>query len=142
MNPIRLRVVRSSRIRHRGVSLDDVKIALGIGALALGLVLVPAATPTANPSFAFGRVGGNILPYTVRISSQGTLSTTGPVHLRNPERKLTSAALSRLLGRAQKERFFALPARIGCPGALPDFASMYVTVTTTARTKRALAHGE
>src|SRR5439155_22573468 len=64
------------------------------------------------------------------------------VYLQNPGKQLSSAALTRLLRRALRERFFALPARIGCPGTLPDFASMYVTVSTGTRTKRVLTHGE
>jgi hypothetical protein len=111
------------------------------GAVALALTLVASGSSARNPSFAFGRVGGNIEPYTVKISSSGALSRVGPVALKNPDKRLSSAALARLLALAVDKRFFALPRHTFCAGSLPDFASMFVTVSTATRTKTVFVRG-
>jgi hypothetical protein len=125
----------------RTSTLADMKLLAITGALALGLALAASGSSARNPSFAFGRIGGNIQPYTVKISPRGTLSTNGPVALRNPDKKLSATALASLLKLATRERFFSLPRRISCAGALPDFASMFVTVSTATRTKTVAEHG-
>ena len=117
------------------------KLLAFIGATAVGLALAAPGSSARNPSFAFGRVGGNIQPYTVKITSGGTLSATGPVRLRNPDKQLSSTALTGLVKLAVKERFFSLPHRIVCTGSLPDFASMFVTVSTATRERTVTVRG-
>jgi hypothetical protein len=48
----------------------------------------------------------------------------------------------RLLKLALREHFFSLPRRVGCAGALPDFASSFVTVSTSAKTRTVTVHGD
>jgi len=55
--------------------------------------------------------------------------------------RLPPTALAHLLGIASKQRFFALPRRITCAGSLPDFASMFVKVSTPTRTRTVLVRG-
>ena len=110
--------------------------------LAAAAVLAFPAGGTARtlaaPLFAFGRVGGNIQPYTVTIRKDGTLAAAGPVQLADPGKQLPAARLTALLRLARTERFWALPPRTSCRDSLPDFASLTVTVYTgsTPRTVR------
>jgi len=111
------------------------------GAIVLLLALAASGSAARNPSFAFGRTSGNIEPYTVNIGSTGKISAVGPITLRNEDKRLATTALTRLLGLAVKERFFALPRRVTCAGSLPDFASMFVTVSTATRTRTVVVRG-
>jgi hypothetical protein len=106
--------------------------ALCIGASAAG------AAGTVNPTFAFGRTGGNIAPFRVEIRSDGTVAHSGAVRLGHPGVRLSLQRREALLRIAQRERFWSLPASIRCPGSLPDFASLFVTVRkgTATRTVR------
>lgn len=107
-------------------------------AASLGLA---APGSTARASFAFGRTGGNIEPYTVRIGANGKIVAMGPVTVKNADARLSSVTLLHLLAVSDRERFFALPRRITCAGSLPDFAAAFVTVSTARRTRTVVVRG-
>jgi hypothetical protein len=88
--------------------------------------MVPLLLLTAQTGFAFGRVGGNIMPFTVTISTSGAVTTSGPAPARL--RKLTKRQLA-VLNRAVVETSFAqLPAVTACPNTLPDVAAQFIRV--------------
>ena len=97
--------------------------ALAVALVASAVLAAPAASATSGPSFAFGRGGGNIRPTNVRIAASGRVTVDGKLR-----RTLAQAKLRALLRVALAQRFFALPREIVCPGQLPDFATLYVTV--------------
>lgn len=104
-------------------------------AAALLFAFPAAGTAGPQPLFELGRMGGNIEPFTVAIQSDGTLEHTGDVRLAQPGKQLSTARLAALMQLARTQRFWALPHRTLCPGALPDVASLYVTIHTgTTRT--------
>ena len=91
-------------------------------------------------SFAFGRTGGNIAPFTVTISSSGAVRVTGPVEPR--VKVLGPAARARLAALVETTRFSTLPLTTRCRGALPDEASNFVTVRSAGVTRTVLVHGD
>ena len=110
--------------------------AMLIAAVLLAVVAAePAGTAVKLSGFAFGRIGGNIRPFTVSIASTGVVHTSGAVTAQRT--KLTSAQLVSLNRIANMTRFGKLPKATNCPGTLPDVASTYVRVG--ARTVR--VHG-
>ena len=111
--------------------------AIAVAVVASALLAAPAGTATGGPSFAFGRGGGNIMPLDVRIAASGRVTVDG-----KPKHTLTQARLQALLRLALSERFFALPRKIICPGQLPDFATLYVTVRNGSGAARTVTqHG-
>ncbi|MDX6470550.1 MAG: hypothetical protein QOF75_2353, partial [Gaiellaceae bacterium] len=105
--------------------------------LLLGLAagVLPAASAVQPTGFAFGRLGGNIRPYTVSIANSGTVRTSGAVEV--GRMMLTSVQLATLNRVATETNFVKLPAATNCAGTLPDVASTFVRVG--ARTVR--VHG-
>lgn len=96
---------------------------------------VPAADAVQPTGFAFGRLGGNIRPYSVTIANSGVVHTSGAVQVgRTRVTPVQLAALNRI---ATETRFTMLPAATNCRGSLPDVATTYVRVG--ARTVR--VHG-
>jgi hypothetical protein len=113
-------------------------LALTVAGLALSTQA--AAAPTTSISFAFGRIGGNIAPFTVTIASNGSTTAAGPARpLKSRVSALELARLSRLV---TTQRFFTLPRSTRCPGTLPDFASEFITVHRGALTRRVVVHGD
>lgn len=112
------------------------------GALAAALVLAGGGSAASGPSFAFGRTGGNIQPYEVEISPTGRITASGAITLKSVGTRLPRTTLAHLLGIASRQRFFALPRRLTCAGSLPDFASSFVRVSTTTRTRTVLVRGD
>ena len=110
--------------------------ALVAAAAALATLAVAAANATTGPSFAFGRGGGNVVPTNVRIAATGKVTIDGEAHGRLPRAKLRA-----LLAVAVAQRFFVLPRQIQCARTLPDFATLYVTVRTPARTRTVAERG-
>jgi hypothetical protein len=84
-----------------------------------------AATVPAQ-GFAFGRAGGNIVPFTVTIAAGGRVHASGPVRV--GRRMLTHAQLTALANVVAQARFTTLPAVTNCPGTLPDVAATFVRV--------------
>jgi hypothetical protein len=98
--------------------------------------MAPLLLAVPQTGFAFGRVGGNIRPYTVTISTAGVVTTTGPASVRL--QKLTKQQLA-VLNRVVVETSFArLPAVTACAKTLPDVAAQFIRVG--ARTVR--VHGQ
>jgi hypothetical protein len=96
---------------------------------------LPAAGAVRPTGFAFGRLGGNIRPYTVTIANTGVVHSSGAVVVgRTHVAPVQLAALNRI---ATETQFTMLPASTSCRGTLPDVASTYVRVG--ARTVR--VHG-
>ena len=101
-------------------------------AVPLAFLLVAAAgaslaTAAVRPTgFAFGRLGGNIRPYTVTIANSGVVHTSGAVTVRR--KLLTSVQLATLNRIATETNFIVLPKATNCRGTLPDVASTYIRV--------------
>ena len=95
-------------------------------AAVLLLALVPAAGASPPSGFAFGRLGGNIRPYTVSIAADGRVQVSGPATA--GRMKLTAAQLASLNRAAADARFASLPAMANCPGTLPDIATTFIRV--------------
>jgi hypothetical protein len=110
--------------------------ALAAAAVAATTLAATAAGATTGPSFAFGRTGGNIRPTTTRIAATGKVTVDGQAR-----GTLTRAKLRSLLAVAVAQRFFALPRQIECPGMLPDFATLYVTVRSGSRVRTVSQRG-
>lgn len=121
-------------------------------ALALGIVTIALAVPLAvlagsqatsdtPPSFSFGRSGGNIAPFTVKIGRDGRVTSKGPVTPAPTSTPLSSPLRNGLAKLAKAEGFFAMPTAIRCQGTLPDFASRFVTVSAAGQTRTVSARG-
>jgi hypothetical protein len=110
-----------------------------LAAAALG-AQVGTASATAPISFAFGRIGGNIEPFTVTIAADGSVSSTGPV--RPLKSRVDSLGLARLGSIVTAQRFFTLPRSTRCPDTLPDFASSFVVVRKGSLSRRVLVRGD
>lgn len=96
---------------------------------------LPASSAVQPTGFAFGRIGGNIRPYSVAIANSGVVRTSGAVAV--GRKRLTSLQLAGLNRVATETMFGTLPETTNCPGSLPDVAATYVRVG--ARTVR--VHG-
>src|ERR1051326_4132163 len=118
-----------------------------LAALLLALVAAAGgrssstATGTGTASFAFGRTGGNILPFSVTIARNGHVTSHGAVKQANPNLTVSADVLRGLLRLAQAEGFFAMPQLIPCSRGLPDIASLFVTVKRSSGTKTVTVHG-
>jgi hypothetical protein len=90
------------------------------------MALLAIVTALAQTGFAFGRTGGNIMPFTVSITTGGQVTATGaaPAHATKVS-KLRLANLDRAVLDAQ---FQTMPAVTNCPGTLPDIASQVIRV--------------
>jgi hypothetical protein len=88
------------------------------------LAFASAAGASPQRGFEFGRLGGNIRPYTVSIASGGKVSVSGAATA--GRMKLTAAQLATLDRAVTDARFGALPPTTNCPGTLPDIASTFI----------------
>ena len=88
------------------------------------LALVPAAGASPQRGFAFGRLGGNIRPYTVSIASNGVVRVSGSATA--GRMKLSAAQLATLDRAVTDARFGAFPPMTNCPGTLPDIATTFI----------------
>ena len=93
-------------------------------ATVLLLALAPAAGASPQRGFAFGRLGGNIRPYTVSIASNGSVRVSGSVTA--GRMNLTAAQLATLDRAVTDARFGAFPSMTNCPGTLPDIATTFI----------------
>ena len=91
--------------------------------LLVALSLAHAAPQT---GFAFGRVGGNIMPFTVTIATSGAVKRTGSAP--NGATHLSKQQLAVLNRVAVETRFTRMPAVTACPNTLPDIAAQFVRV--------------
>jgi hypothetical protein len=104
--------------------MRPVLLASALAALAALL----AATVRAQPAtgFAFGRSGGDIMPFRISISTAGVVTTAGPTTI--GRRRLTKLQLAELNRVAFLTSFSTLPVTTSCPGTLPDIASRFIRV--------------
>ena len=93
-------------------------------AAVLLLALAPAAGASPQRAFAFGRLGGNIRPYTVAIASDGGVRVSGSATA--GRMKLTATQLATLNRAVTDLRFGALPRMTNCPGTFPDIATTFI----------------
>jgi hypothetical protein len=96
------------------------------------------AAPAGAGTWTFGRHGGNIRPFTVRIDGSGRVTASG---ITVGARKLSRATLARLLRTARSGGFFAMPAFTACSGILPDIAGLFVTYRSAASTHTVSVRG-
>jgi hypothetical protein len=95
------------------------------------VVLLAAALPSAvgatpQRGFAFGRTGGNIIPFTVSIDNDGRVHVSGPVAvMRKKLSRIEVATLNRVVATNGFER---LAPMTQCPDTLPDVAATFVRV--------------
>jgi hypothetical protein len=99
-----------------------------------------AATGT-PVTIVFGQEMGNIRPFSVTITSNGTITPLGPIRLTGNAAMISQDAVSGLVLLAQAEGFRTLPSFTSCPGALPDLASRYISIRTPGWKHRASARG-
>jgi len=97
-----------------------------VALVVLAALLPSTGSAAAKRGFAFGRAGGNIMPFTVSISNDGVVHTTGAVTVRR--QKLTLLQIAALNRVAATNGFSAMPAATNCPGTLPDVAATFVRV--------------
>ena len=117
------------------------RIAVLATSALLALPAAGAARAREDPSFAFGRIGGNIVPFRVEIRADGTLERSGPVRLAHPDARLSLQRLAGLVRFARTQRFWSLPQRIRCRGSLPDYAYLFVTIRTADKTRTVMVRG-
>jgi len=93
--------------------------------LAVVILLATAAGARAPLAFSFGRTGGSIMPFDVKIFADGRVGVTGAV--RRIERvTVTPQALAALRKLANAERFFSMPASTNCLGTVGGLATNYI----------------
>jgi hypothetical protein len=118
------------------------RVLVVVAALALVLPAGGTARPPTQPPFSFGRIGGNIVPFTVSINADGAVTHTGPVEPSNPNVVVSQARRLALLALARRKGFWSLPRRTLCPDSLPDVASLFVTIHSGARTHTVAVRGD
>jgi hypothetical protein len=97
--------------------------------LAAGLTLAVAADVSAAPQrygFAFGRTGGHIRPYTVRIANTGAVSVYGPAAVGRSQ--LTPRLIGQLNLKSVQIDFAHLPKARSCAGSPADVAYTFIRV--------------
>jgi hypothetical protein len=113
-------------------------------ALAVPLVVFasgPAGRQAPPPTLAFGRKGGNILPFTVRIGNDGRVTASGPVHVAPTATPLSLPLRNGLAKLAQAEGFFTMAPLLSCGRVNPDVAGRFVTVTALGKTRTVTERG-
>lgn len=125
-----MRLVRISAL----LAAVTVALAVPIAVLAGG-----SGKSQAPPTFAFGRTGGNIVPFTVTIAANGHVSTTGTQKL-----TITTATVplrNGLARLAKAEGFWTMATSLSCGKILPDIASRFITIKSGGRARTVLARG-
>jgi len=112
-------------------------------ALAVPLVVFAGGATKRQPppTFAFGRSGGNIIPFTVTIGKDGRVATSGPVHVTATGAPLSLPLRNGLAKLAQAEGFSSGSALVACKGVNPDIAGRFITVTARGKTHTVTARG-
>lgn len=90
------------------------------------VLALTAVLATSHTGFAYGRTGGNIMPFAISVATSGIVRSTGPapVHVG----LVSKEQLANLNRMVVETRFSSLPARTECPGALPDVADEFIRV--------------
>jgi len=113
--------------------------------LAIFLVVaavLPASSAGARSSLAFacGRRGGTIMPFQVKIFSDGRVSVTGAVH-RSEVVTVSPESLAALRTLVKAERFFSMPAFTRCSTSIGGLATNYIRVRIGKLDKTVAAYG-
>ena len=110
-----------------GDRLDLVRRAVPLFVLLALTGLLPAAE-AASPQtgFAFGRLGGNIRPYTVTIANSGSVHVFGAVKVGRMH--VVPAQLAALNRVATETLFTMMPVKTNCRGTVPDVATTFVRI--------------
>jgi hypothetical protein len=125
-----MRVVRVS------VLLAALTVALTV---PLAVLAGGSSKRQAPPTFAFGRTGGNIIPFTVTIGKDGHVSTTGTQKL---TLTFATVALRNGLGKlAKAEGFWTEATSLDCGKVLPDIASRFITITAAGKSRTVRERG-
>ena len=121
------------RFARASVLLAAVTVALAVPLV----VLAGSSAKIAPPAFAFGRAGGNIVPFRVTIGKDGRVSSTGPIQATT---HAASTPLRNGLARlAKAEGFFTMAANLQCGPVNPDVASRFITVSAYGKTRTVFA---
>ncbi len=112
-------------------------------ALAVPLAVLAGGTASRQspPTFAFGRSGGNIIPFRVSIGTNGRVAVSGPVTVTATNGPLSLPLRNGLAKLAQAEGFFSMPTLVSCAGINPDVAGRFVTVTAGGKSRTVTARG-
>jgi hypothetical protein len=97
-----------------------------VAVLLLAAALPSAVGASAQRGFAFGRTGGNIIPFTVSIDNDGRVHVSGPVAVMR--KKLTRIEVANLNRVVATNGFERLRPMNECPDTLPDVAATFVRV--------------
>jgi hypothetical protein len=89
-------------------------------------IVASAAGASAKTGFEFGRVGGNIRPFTIVIANTGAVTATGAAPAHTPA--VTKQQLAELNRIAFEIAFDRLPLVTSCPATLPDVAAQVIRV--------------
>ena len=90
------------------------------------VLLAAALLAPAQTGFAYGRNGGNIMPFTVTIATTGAVKTIGPAPTHVA--RISKQQLANLSRIAFDARFTTLPVVTACPNTLPDIAARWIRV--------------
>ena len=102
--------------------------------LVAAAVLPSAAGAKDQPALTFGRRGGTIRPFTVKIFPNGRVVATGAI--RTIEHvTVTPEALAAVRKLANAEHFFAMRAFTDCHGTVGGLASNYIRARIGRRDK-------
>jgi hypothetical protein len=110
-------------------------------AVPLAVLAGGAARKQQPPTFAFGRTGGNIIPFKVAIGKDGLVTTSGPVKVTAAGAPLSMPLRNGLARLARAEGFFTMATSLSCGGVHPDVAGRFVTVTAGGKTRTVTARG-
>jgi hypothetical protein len=119
-------------------------IALFVSPVEIANAAVPSnhgAATGVHVTIVFGQEMGNIRPFSVTIAANGTIRPNGPIHIAGDAATISRDAIAGLVVLAQAEGFRSLPSFTSCPGALPDLATRYISITTLGWKHRASARG-
>jgi hypothetical protein len=97
-----------------------------VAVLLLAAALPSATGASTHRGFAFGRTGGNILPFTVSIENDGRVHVSGPVAVMR--KRLTRIEVANLNRVVATNGFERLKPMNECPNVLPDIAATFVRV--------------
>jgi len=131
-------------MRSRLIPLVLAAVLSGVAPIAAGAAgaahRAHGAARAGGAVFSFGRVGGNIRPFTVTIYADGSITSSGAVTT-SPQAHLSPDAIKGLKKLARAEHFDSLPDQIPGSNVNPDIASLFITVTTAQGTKTVKMHG-
>lgn len=126
------------RFARAAIVLAAVTVAL---ALPLAVLAHGSARQAQPPTFAFGRAGGNIVPFKVTIGATGRVTASGPVHVTTGASALSLPLRNGLAKLAQAEGFWTMSTSLSCGRVLPDVAGRFVTVTVGGKTRTVTERG-